>query len=148
MRTTVRLDAGRKSTGDPVFEKVLVDPIDGGQHRVVASPTLVLGVAAGDTIAVGDAGRFDVTSRGGNQAVQVYGDHSLVVEVVPAVWTLGGALDGRAPAATVFTIPVTAGFENVERVFNELVARHPAVEWYYGNVYDPQDGVTPLLWWE
>ena len=148
MRTTVELEAGRKSTGDPVLEQVLVDSVDGGLHRLVASPTLVLGLAAGDTIQVHDDGRFDVKSRGGNLAVQVYGDHSLADEVVADVWTLGGALDGRAPGATVFTIPVTAGFQSVERVFNELTARHPEMEWYFGNVYDPRDGVTPLLWWE
>ena len=108
----------------------------------------MLGVAAGDAILLRDDGRFEVTTRGGNLAVQAYGDHRLADDVVADVWTLGGALDGRAPGATVFTIPVTAGFESVERVFNELIARHPDLEWYFGNVYDPRDGVTPLLWWE
>jgi hypothetical protein len=28
------------------------------------------------------------------------------------------------------------------------LARFPDSIWYYGNVYDPEDGVTPLNWWE
>lgn len=148
MRTTVELEAGRKSTGEPVLEQVLVDSMGDGLHRLVASPTLVLGVAAGDTIERHEDGTFEVKSRGGNLAVQVYGDHRLADTVVSDVWRLGGSLDGRATGATVFTIPVAAGFQSVERIFNELTGRHPEMEWYFGNVYDPVDGVTPLLWWE
>lgn len=148
MRTTIELEAGRRSNGEPVFEAVLVEPVGGDLHRLVASPTLVLGLAAGDIIQLHGAGRFDVKTRGGNLAVCVYGDHAHADEVAADVWTLGGVLDGRAPGATVFTIPVTAGFESVERVFNELTERHPEIEWYFGNVYDTTDGVTPLGWWE
>jgi hypothetical protein len=83
-----------------------------------------------------------------NLAVHVYGPHALADEAVVDVKGLGGTLDGRAPNLTVFTVPVTAGFAAVEAAFNRLVAQHPEVEWYFGNVYDPADGVTPLGWWE
>jgi hypothetical protein len=148
MRTTIQLEAGRRADGRPVLEAVLVDSLGDGLHRLIASPTLVLGLAAGDVIQEAGAGRFEVKSRGGNLAVCVYGDHSLADEVVPDVWALGGVLDGRAPGATVFTVPVRAGFEKVEQVFNALLDRHPEMEWYYGNVYHPADGTTPLGWWE
>lgn len=49
-------------------------------------------------------------------------------------------MDGRARGLTVFTIPVSAGFACVEEIFNRLTKRHPEVEWYFGNVYDPVDG--------
>jgi hypothetical protein len=72
--------------------------------------------------------------------VGLYGSHDFVDEVTKDVWELGGSLDGRADNFTVYTIPVAAGFPQVERVFNDLVARHPEVEWYFGNVYDTEDG--------
>jgi hypothetical protein len=55
----------------------------------------------------------------------------------------GGSLDGRARRLPVFTVPVEAGFDRVERVFTDLAERHPDVDWYDGNVY-ADDGVTPL----
>ena len=79
--------------------------------------------------------------------MQVYGSHDVVDEVTKDVWELGGSLDGRADNLTVYTIPVTAGFAQVEQVFNGLIDRHPDVEWYFGNVY-ADDGVTPLGWWQ
>lgn len=92
-------------------------------------------------------GTFKVVARGQNLAIQVYGSHAVVDEVTDDVARMGGGLDGRAPGVTVFTIPVAAGFAAVETLFNRLVERHPEVEWYFGNAYDP-DGVTPLGWWE
>ena len=108
----------------------------------------MLGIAADDIVRVSPEAEFEVVERGRNLAVQVYGRHEDVDEITKDVWELGGALDGRADNLTVYTIPVTAGFPRVEAVFNELVARHPDVEWYFGNVYDPEDGVTPLDWWQ
>lgn len=148
-RTTVDLVAGQKSSGEPVYEEVLVDREGADTYRVVATPALALGTAAGDVIEVDpQRGTFDVVVRGQNLAVQVYGRHALVDEVTDDVVRLGGGLDGRAPGITVFTIPVSAGFPAVEAVFNGLAERHAEIEWYFGNVYDPIDGVTPLGWWE
>lgn len=145
-RTTVDLVAGTKSSGEPVYERVLVDALGHDEYRVVASPALVLGIASGDRIRV-DGGHFEVLDRGRNLVIQVYGPHDVVDEVVAEVWRLGGALDGRAKGVTAFTIPVRAGFAAVEAVFNALVDRHRSIEWYFGNVYDA-DGETPLGWWE
>jgi hypothetical protein len=32
------------------------------------------------------------------------------------------------------------------RTLGEMMEQFPGSEWYYGNVYDPRDGVTPLNW--
>jgi uncharacterized protein DUF4265 len=149
-RTTIKLMAGKKSSGAPVYEEVLVDPLGDGLHRLVASPGLVLGVAAGDHIAVSGEGRFEVVSRGGNVAVQLYADPNIGADVSPltsALANLGGRLDGHEKNLWVFTIPVSAGFPAIEAVFDAFQADNPGVEWYFGNVY-ADDGETPLGWWE
>lgn len=52
----------------------------------------------------------------------------------------------EGPELTVFSIPVSAGFAQVEAIFGRLRREHPEAAWYFGNVYDT-DGVTPLGWW-
>ena len=44
--------AGHKTSGEPVFEQVLVDLLDDGTYRIIATPGLVLGVAADDVVRV------------------------------------------------------------------------------------------------
>lgn len=48
----------------------------------------------------------------------------------------------------MYTVPVSAGFVAIEGVLNGLNDRFPDYEWFYGNVYDPKDGETPLNWWK
>jgi hypothetical protein len=59
----------------------------------------------------------------------------------------GGRLDGRSPGKLVYTLPVSAGFASIEAELQSVVEKFSNVEWFYGNVYDPADGVTPLNWW-
>jgi hypothetical protein len=146
LHTTIRLIAGQKSSGEPVYEELLVDPLGGDRYRVVASPGLVLGLASGDEIIAGPDQTFELATRGGNLSIHVYGPHSIVNTLAPRIGALGGWLDGRAPNLTVFTIPVSVGFPEVERVLNDFVGQHSGTEWYFANVYD-EDGVTPLNWW-
>ena len=146
---TVRLIAGEKTSGEPVFEEVLVEELpESGHYRVLATPGVVLGVAAGDVLKVDlSKHKFSLVSRGGNIAVHVYGPHSVADLLVPKIASLGGRMDGRAPGLTVFTISAAKGFTALEEVLNTFVASNPTMEWYYGNVYDEIDGVTPLNWW-
>jgi Domain of unknown function (DUF4265) len=146
---TLNLVAGNKSSGEKALEEVLVtETSDPGIYCLAATPGLVLGVAAGDSIKVDiDSGEFEVIERGGNLAVQVYGPADLVNELTSAILQLGGRLDGQSRGLTVYTVPVSRGFGELEKVLNVAVARSPELEWYYGNVYDPVDGVTPLNWW-
>jgi hypothetical protein len=147
-RIALNLLAGKKKSGQPVHEEVLVDRLSPGRYRIVASPGLVLGVAAGDVIeTIGDEGGFRVVSRGGNLAIQLFGDNCLVDEHLHELSGLSHAIDGRAQNLTVLTVPVRLGFARVEAALNDFCLRHPGIKWYYGNVYDPTDGVTPLNWW-
>jgi uncharacterized protein DUF4265 len=152
----IRLAAGRNAADEPVLETVPAAATDEpSTFRLIATPGLVQGVAANDVVRVGDQGSFSVVRRGGNLGVQVFAreltDNSFA-SLHAEVERLGGYLDGgggaRAASVRVFTIPVSAGFPSVEHAFNSFVSRHPGAEWFFTNVYDPVDGVTPLNWWQ
>lgn len=138
--------------GQPLKEPVHVQHLEGDMYRVLYSPGLVQGVAGGDDICMlNDDGKFEVVRRGGNLAIQVFSNdpvESLRDELAQQVAKLDGVLDGAIEHGLVFTVPVAEGFPAIESVFNAWVDQHPGWEWYYGNVYDPNDGVTPLNWWE
>lgn len=65
-----------------------------------------------------------------------------------AIESLGGWLDGRAAKLSIFSLPAAHGFTEVEKILNSAMDENPGVEWFYGNVYDESDGVTPLNWWK
>ncbi len=151
MSTTIQLQAGKSSSGEPVYEEVLVEQRGSDLYELLASPGLVLGVAAGDTIRVGSAGHFEIVERGGNLCVQIFrrqGVDEIEHFATEVTARCRGRLDGKSAKELVYTLPVTAGFAAVEQALNQIVERFPDVEWYYGNVYDPSDGVTPLNWWK
>ena len=60
---------------------------------------------------------------------------------------LGGSLDLQTERALVYSIHVSIGFQTIEKLFNDACGDNPDTVWYYGNVYDPEDGITPLEWW-
>lgn len=137
--------------GKPLKEPVHAEEVGPGMYRLFHSPGLVQGIAAGDEFRMVDGdGAFEVIRRGGNLSIQVFSKEPVApfrAELVERVGQLGGSLDGAIDRGLVFTVPVSVGFRAVEAVFNEWVAEHPGWEWYFGNVYDPVDGVTPLGWW-
>jgi hypothetical protein len=150
--TTVTLFAGLNGNGDSVYEHVLVEPLEDGRYRLLQSPQFVLGIAAGDVFEVIGDRRPSVTERGGNLCVQVY-VHTPVDEVervaMELLKPLNVRLDGKTAAELVFTIPLVAGnFVPVEAALARLVERCPSIEWFYNNVYDDLDGITPLDWWK
>ncbi len=131
-----------------MFEDVPASPVIGGGRLLACSPGLALGAAAGDEIQVDESGTFRVLRHGGNLAVHVHGEEPLNVDTVDAdLQQLGGCLDGGHDRLRIFTVPVTAGFPAIEAVLEAFVAKTPGAEWYFGNVYDPADGTTPLNWW-
>jgi hypothetical protein len=141
-----------------VLDEVLAEPLEGGRYRVLRTPLLTIGIAAGDTIEVTDwsSGRFTVLDRGGNLGIQVFlgpaaapgTGRGVDDDLTRAIEALGGRLDDRVDdRVVVYTISVEAGFDAVQTVLNAFVSRHPGVEWNFANVYDPEDGVTPLNWW-
>jgi Domain of unknown function (DUF4265) len=150
--TTVNLVVETNPDGTPFYESVLVELLGPGRYRVLASPGLLEGFAAGDEIELApeESSGYRVTKRGGNVCVQFFlsGDESRPwEELEPQVNALGGRLDGQTPGVLVFTIPVSAGFPAIESIFYEAEKRYAGCRWMYGNVYDPADGVTPLNWW-
>lgn len=150
--TPLRLLAGRSSSGRPAYEEVLAEWVDGNRYRLIKSPGLVLGVAAGDEIELCDNESFRVLRRAGNVCVQLFSsDPDLLQQcerhLTPLLRALGGWLDGRAEKELVFTIPAEVGFRPIEQALGGASQLFKGIEWYYGNVYDPVDGVTPLNWW-
>lgn len=147
---TINVRAGTSTSGAPVLEELRVEPCGDSTFRLLASPGLTLGLAAGDVINVDSLGSYQVVERGRNLCIQVFcrsGVEGVAREGVARFEPLGGRLDGKTSKELVFTVPVEAGFERVEAVLGALVGEFEGIEWFYGNVYDPVDGVTPLNWW-
>src|SRR5262249_14281361 len=121
--------------GEPVKEPVHAERVGERGFRLLHSPGLVQGTAAGDEVRlVGDDGAFEVTSRAGNLAVRVFSTAPVApfrAELAERVARLGGWLDGGVERGLVFTVPVAAGFPAIESVFNRWVEDHPGWEWYF-----------------
>lgn len=141
--------AGAKSNGEPVYEVVPAEPLSDDRYRLLGTPALVLGCAAGDIVALDEAMRVQVLHRGGNLAVQAGPVRQFLPSDVDRLRTAMTPLSGlvEAPADlrfVVVTVPVTAGFPRVESIMDDWAATANA-EWWYGNVTD--DKGTPLNWW-
>jgi len=151
MKTTITLPGQRNSAGEVVREELDAVALDDGSFRLTVSPGAVEGLAAGDVVRLDGDGPFELVRRSGNLCIWVLpgkGDEeSCARELGPRVEALGGFLDGGNIGMLIFTVPIAAGFTAVERVLDAHVAEHDGTEWYFGNVYDPRDGVTPLYWW-
>jgi hypothetical protein len=140
--------AGARDGGTQPVE---VEEVGEDAYRVLFSPGFVEGIAAGDTIKITDRqrGTFEVLTRGGNVALK-FATPGPIDDVIPALCVelgrLGARLDGAILRAAVWTIPVTAGFPQIESVMAQVVAATPGPGWWYGNVCDDQG--NPLNWWK
>lgn len=136
-------------------EAIPAEPLGGNRFRLMVSPGMLEGLAAGDEIEIDAAHRpgYRILRRSGNLCVwfyfpePVHEHHPDVQTLTREVEAIGGWLDGGYSRMVVFTIPVTAGFPAVEAVLDAAAARYPGSTWLYGNVYDQRDGKTPLAWW-
>lgn len=142
-------------SGQRRFEELLpADPLGGQRFRLLASPGLVEGVAAGDELelASADPAGFRVLRRGGRLCIWVYVPEPPPEETETrlgrAAATLGGYLDGGNRGLRILTVPVSAGFGRVEAELAAVVTELRGSTWAYGNVYDPRNGGRPLGWWE
>nr|CAP47697.1 putative integron gene cassette protein [uncultured bacterium] len=131
-------------------QPVEVEEVGPDLYRVLFSPGLVEGTAAGDLIRITDvsSGSFEVIEHGGNVSVKWAADspvgHSLA-KADDLLTRLGSRRDGAIAEAAVWTIPVSVGFHAIETQMAQVVALIPGSQWWYGNVYDHAG--KPLNWW-
>lgn len=147
--------AGVDSNEQPVFESLRLEWLDvqSQKARLLRSPLLTRNLASGDHIKVINAAtaEYELLQRSGNLCIRVFALDSiaeLTEELVPAVEKLGGALDLTTPRALVFSIHFSIGFQQIENLLGRYCGKYTDAIWYYGNVYDVEDGSTPLRWWE
>jgi hypothetical protein len=148
--TTLQLYAGESSTGEVVFEEVLAESYGDECYKLLRSPGLVLGIAAGDVFEYEGGGAFRVLKRSGNLAIQIFVEENpagVERDAANLLKPLGARLDGKGPTELVFSVPVQVGFRRIEEALNTVTARSASAEWFFGNVFDPSDGITPLNWW-
>lgn len=90
------LVGGYKDSGEPVYENLLVAHLTPSIVRLIKSPGIVLGIAAGDTICVDGSGKFTLIERAGNIAVQIYGNPGPAGTIEFDIEALGGLAGWRA----------------------------------------------------
>ncbi|HEX5576100.1 MAG TPA: DUF4265 domain-containing protein [Gemmatimonadales bacterium] len=148
----IRLPALDESGQRSIEEVLPAVSLGGDRFRLVGSPGLVEGVAAGDEVelAPADPTGYRVLRRGGNLCVWLYvpqpPPEQTDARLSQAATTLGGYLDGGNTGLRILTIPVSAGFERVETEVEAAVVELPGSSWAYGNVYDHADRL--LGWWD
>ena len=146
--------AGLSAEGEPVFESLRAEflPDDPNRVRLLQSPLFARNLAAGDTVRLinPDTAEYELERRSGNLSVRVFrraNVEELNDFLTPAIEKLGGSLDFSTDRALVYSVHVSIGFGLIEEVLNRGCEAYPESVWYYGNVYDPEDGSTPLEWW-
>ncbi len=167
---TISLIAGYRNDGEPVMEKLVVEAMAPAtnspatkapgtklpatkEYRLLKSPAFVRSLAAGDRIrfpADNPAG-YELLKRSGNLCIRVLrkdGIEEVANALSPELELLDGTLDLQSPRVLVYSIHVSIGFQSIEILLDRVVGQFPGTVWYYGNVYDPADGVTPLDWWQ
>jgi hypothetical protein len=135
-----------------VDELVPARPLGERMYLVLATPGMVYGCAAGDTVRVEADGTFSVVRRGGNVAVHIYSKPPLeqrdIEDLEERFDPLGGLVEAPAHRRfAVVTVPVSVGFPAVESAIAGWTSvRTDTAEWFFGNVYD-DDGAS-LEWWD
>lgn len=146
----IEIFAGLNPQGQPVAEKVQVRVNEDKSLQLIKSPAFVKGLASGDNIQFDEASQeFEIVRRSGNLCIRVFSreDIGAVAEqLTPALEKLGGELDIETPRMLVYSVHVSLGFTVIEDILNDCLDEECL--WLYGNVYDPQDGKTPLNWWQ
>ena len=149
----IQLVAGTDSQGAPVLEKLEVKLTEVGAFEMLRSPLFVRDLAAGDifSCAPDNPADYQIMKRSGNLAIRFFRkDNVAPLEeyLTPEVEKLGGSLDCETERALAYSLHVNIGFAEIERLLDGAMARFKDSVWYYGNIYDRQDGVTPLHWWD
>ncbi len=149
----LQLPAGQDSEGQQVLEKIEVFVLETADHyELKKTSMLVRGLGKGDIICVdqNQTSKYKVAKRSGNLAVRVFRKTDIEVlesSLTPQVEMHEGTLDIQTNRALSYSLHVNLGFAEIEALFDNAMAAYPDSVWYYGNVYDPADGVSPLNWW-
>ena len=146
--------AGVDDEEQPVFEAIKVEIVDPAADtvRLLHSPLFARNLASGDRVKVINpaTAEYELEQRSGNLCIRVMRKEDIDAvahSLVPELEKLGGKLDGKTDRALVFSAHFSIGFTQIEELLNDTCQAHAGTEWYYGNVYDPKDGTTPLNWW-
>ena len=143
----------------PGSESVPALRLDDGSWELLSSPLYATEIASGDVIKVLDknSGSYEIIKRGGNVCIHFYlgephiNSESETAKAKSSVALKLSQLDGRIDASVSgllsCTIPVNAGFNAIELVFNELTKSFLGSQWQFTNVYNSTTG-EPLMWWE
>jgi hypothetical protein len=146
---TIRLIAGHRSTGQPVYEEVPIERT-GDAIRVLATPGMAFGIAADDLIEIHD-GAASVVARAGNVGIQVLQPavrEPDAMRLIDAIERIDGWLDGFDPRGIIaLSVPASAGFPAIEAMLAEYVSSAPGATYSYTNVYADDEGLVPLNWW-
>lgn len=155
-RQTVELQllAGVDAVGKSVMENVEVYALTKKNHfEMIRSPLFLRNLAAGDIFSIDGTkpGLTKVEQRSGRLCIRVFRKENieeLELRITPEVEKLDGSLDIVTEKALVYSLHVNIGFGEIESLFDGFMAQFTDSVWYYGNVYDPNDGITPLSWWD
>lgn len=140
--------AGTRGDGESVFERLPAEALGEGLYRVLRSPAFAPGIARGDTVKVDDDGNCRVLEHSGLLVVRVFaraGISAMTATLGPALNSFDGEIEHEDERLLVFTVPVTAGFADIEAVMTQLLEGREDATWRYGNVYNDQG--EPLNWW-
>lgn len=135
-------------------EMVEVELVAGGRYQVFTPPALVEGLAVGDIFELNQAqlGGFKVTYHSGNLTIWMFLPEGSTYnaserELLDKAFSdIGGVFEGCAmERILIFSVHVTAMFDQIEKVMAGLMEKYPGANWQYANVYDWDD--APLNWW-
>ena len=146
--------AGIDEEGEPIFESLSVTVVDEKQALVslLRSPLFARNLASGDRVKVLNSAtaEYQLEERSGNLSIRVFCKEDinpLAESLTPALEKIDGTLDLQHERALVYSIHYSIGFPEIEDTLNDALEDYPYAVWYYGNVYDPEDGATPIGWW-
>lgn len=150
--SVIEMFAGTRPDGTPVGEQLQVIEAEDGSYVLVKSPAFIKGLAKGDQISLSKKDKsFELLKRFGNLCIRIFAREDikqLAEDITPLFEKLGGELDHQNERMLVFSIHVSCGFTEIEKILDDHVGEETESSWMYGNVYDPKDGTTPLDWWE
>lgn len=149
--TTIHLIAGLRADGELVYEQVRAQAVGDECFRLLTSPLFAKGAAKDDVIRMMSAGSFEVEQRSGNLCVRVLARNNLDIiklRLQAELNKLEAECDFENERSLVYSVSVKQGFDKIEQAFNRaLQDQQDNAVWLYANVYEPNDGHTPLNWW-